>query len=280
MSAVSIATKFISLIFAGSIILVLFKRVKVLKKYGLISMLYLVLISILLAAPTLLLLFDLKTSDMVLLILVQSFILLLGIAHVLQSPAALPWYKEQSFIIQILFILCIVFLAYFFSDLSLSYIVHPKLRLLWFLSLLWFVVPSLLNETVNLLMKVPPRQFKKWVYPLNEKIADPTDEELKDPLVVSFVFRKNAQHEEVTTFRVKAPVGMQLGRLFYFFINDYNERHPGSRISYADENGEPHGWVFMKIRNKLLGLKSVADPEGSITSNDIRENDELICSRI
>jgi hypothetical protein len=157
MNVASIAMKFASVFFAGSIFFILFKRVKILKKYGVISLIYVLLLSILLATPTLFLLFNLNISDIGLLILAQVFILVLGIAHVVLNHSAIPWYKDQPFKFQVLFILCILLLSYFFSDLSLSFIVSPKLRLVWFLSLLWFVVPTLLNETVNQLLLVPQR---------------------------------------------------------------------------------------------------------------------------
>lgn len=280
MNVASIAMKFVSVFFAGSLFFILFKRVKVLKKHGVISLIYVLLLSILLATPTLFLLFDLTISDIALLLLAQVFILIMGIVHILLNPLAIPWYKDQPFKFQVLFIICILFLSYFFSDLSLSFIVNPQLRLVWFLSLLWFVVPSLLNETVNQLLRVPPKVYKKWVYPLNERIDDPSDEELANPIVISFVFSKNEQAVEVTTFRAKAPVGMNLGKLFYFFINDYNDRHPESRIAFFNSEGEPYGWIFLKIKNKLFGLKDAIDPETSIYSNNIKENDVIICKRI
>ena len=280
MSTMGIATKLISLFVAGGIFLMLYKRVKVLKKYGLISLAYLLLSSILLAFPTLLLMVDLAIGDLWILLIAQTFILLVGVVHLLQNPAMLPWYKDQAFKVQILFLACIIFLAYFFSDLSLSFLVNPKLRIVWYLSLLWFIIPSLLNETVNLLLKVPPREYKKWTYPINERVDDPSDEELDNPLVIGFVFKKNEQSKTSTSFKAKAPVGMQLGRLFYFFINDYNSRHPESQISYVNQEGEPYGWVFMKAGKKLFGNKKAMDPDDSIYGNNIRENDELFCNRV
>ncbi len=280
MSFEYIAMKLASLISAGTILLILYRRLKVFKRYGLISLIYALLISVVLATPTLFLLFDLNISDIYLLLMAQFFILLMGVTHILLNPSAIPWFKDQPFKIQILYILCILLLSYFFSDLSLSYIVNPKLRLVWFLSLIWFVVPFLLNETVNQLLLVPPKVYKQWFYPLNERIDDPSDDELANPIVISFVFKKNEQTDEITTFRAKAPVGMTLGKLFYFFINDYNDRHPESRITFLNKEGEPQGWVFLKIKNKFLGSKDAIDPTSSIYSNNIKENDVLICSKI
>jgi len=86
--------------------------------------------------------------------------------------------------------------------------------------------------------------------------------------------------QELTTFRAKAPVGMTLGRLFYFFINDYNSRHPEEPISYTNEKNEADPWVFFKVKNKLFRINEALDQDSSIASNNIRENDVLVCKRV
>mgnify|MGYP001294781377 CR=1 FL=1 len=280
MNATGIALKVASLVFAGGIFMILFKRIKVLKRYGIASIVYVLLISILLALPTLLNLFKFNLSNILLLVCAQVFILFLGILHVMLTPATLPWYKDQPFNMKLMFVICILFLAYFFSNLSLSFLVSHDLQIVWYLSLLWFLIPILLNQTVEALLQVPPKIFKQWYYPLNQNIDDPSDEELENPIVISFIFPKNEESPEQTTFRAKAPVGMKLSRLFYFFINDYNSRHPEGTISFLDSNRAPYGWIFMKVKNKFFNLKDGMDPDISIYANEIRENDVLICKRI
>lgn len=76
-------------------------------------MLYVLLISMLLAIPTLLNLFELNIRDILLLVFAQVFILLLGILHVSTTKSTLPWYRDQSFSMQLLFVICILLLAYF-----------------------------------------------------------------------------------------------------------------------------------------------------------------------
>jgi hypothetical protein len=280
MSSASIALKVASLVFTGGIFIILIKRIKALKKYGLASILYILMISILLAFPTLFNLFKLNFGEILLLVFAQAFILIIGILHVILIPATLPWYKIQPFNLQLLFIICILFLAFFFSNLSLSELQEQQFPLVWYLSLLWFLIPVLIDKTVDEYLKVPQKVFKLWYYPIEQNIEDPSDEELENPVVISFIFKKNAISSELTTFRAKAPVGMQVGRLFYFFINDYNGRHPEGAISYVDENNEPFGWIFKKVRNSFLGLKEVIDPDSTIYSNEIRENVLLYCQRI
>ncbi len=280
MNSTSIALKLGSLVFSGGILIILFKKIKVLKKYGLASIIYILLISLLLAFPTLFNLFGLSFSEILLLVLAQVFILIVGILHVVFAHTALPWYKDQPFNLKLLFIISILFLAFFFSNLSLSDLQKQQLPLVWYLSLLWFLIPVLLNKTVEELLKVPPKEYKLWFYPVDQNIDDPSDEELENPVVISFIFKKNEFGNELTTFRAKAPVAMKVGRLFYFFINDYNGRHPEGSISYVDNNHEPFGWIFKKVRSRLFGLKEVIDPDNSVYSNEIKENDLIYCRRI
>jgi hypothetical protein len=280
MSPTSIALKVACLIFSGGIFMILIKKINSLKKYGWITLFCILLVSILLAFPTLFNLFGFNFSEIILLICAQLFILLIGILYIKFIPVMLPWFKIQPFNLQLLFAISIIFLAFFMSSLSLSDMQKQQLPLIWYLSLLWFFIPVLLNKTIDELIKVPPKVFKLWYYPVDQNVEDPSDDELENPVVISFIFKKNNESSELTTFRAKAPVNMNVGRLFYFFINDYNDRHPEAAISYLDENHVPYGWIFKKVRIKLLGLKEVIDPDSSIYSNEIRENDLLYCRRI
>lgn len=280
MSVASLTMKIASLVFTGGLFFILFKRIKVFKKYGLLSIIYALLIAVLLSLPSLLNLFELKLSDILLIVVAQVFIFAVGVIYVKLTPSTLPWYKMQQFGTQVLFIACILLLAFFFSNMSMSFLIDPKLHFIWYISLLWFVIPVLLKQTTEALLLVPPKVFKLWYYPQETHIDDPSDEELENPIVISFIFQKNNSSNQVTTFRAKAPVGMQLGRLFYFFINDYNSRHPEGTISFIDTSGQPNGWVFFKLKSKFFNMKKSLDPGVSIYSNDIKENDILICDRI
>ncbi|MBN2738651.1 MAG: hypothetical protein JXR70_16840 [Spirochaetales bacterium] len=280
MSETSLALKIGSLILGLGVYLVLFKKVKGLKKYGLPSLFYVVLASLILSLSTLLAFFSSTASEIKLLVFGQLFIIFCGILHLVIATRALPWYREQLFAVKIGFVFCILLFAYFFSNLSFSFLVSTPAQFVWHLSLLWFLVPILLNQSIICLLEVPPKKFKKWEYPVNEYIDDPSDEEMENPVVISFVFQKNMHDPELTTFRAKAPVGMALGRLFYFFVNDYNSMNPESAISYINESNEPDQWIFFKVRSKLFRLKEALDPDDSIYHSNIRENDVLICNRV
>ncbi len=280
MSGTSLALKIGSLVLGLGTFFILFKKVKGLKRYGISSLFYVLLVSLFLSSTTLSLFLQPMIGEMAALLFAQFIIVAIGTLHVLFASKMLPWYTGQGFNMQIVFIICILLFGYFFSNICFTFFVGTNIAIVWYLSLLWFFVPVLLNQTITKLLEVPPKQFKQWVYPLNQTIPDPSDEEMENPVVISFEFNKNTDSGHATTFRAKAPVGMSLGRLFYFFINDYNSRHPEGTIRFIDEKNVPYPWTFFKIKNKLFGIKTALDPDDSIYNSDIRENDVLICNRV
>ena len=209
MSGPSLALKIGTLIVGAGILLTLFKKVKKLKKFGLVGLLYVLLASLILGSTSLLLLANTSTDEGMLLIFVQSLIVLAGIAHVLISPLVFPVFREQKFVIRLIFDICILLFGFFFQNLVFDFLVDPAIpKYVWYLALLWFLVPILLNQSIVILMQIPQREYKKWQYPIGASIDDPSDEEMENPVVISFVFQKNKENPESTTFRAKAPVNM------------------------------------------------------------------------
>lgn len=280
MSGTSLALKIGSLVIGLGIFLAIAKKLKGLKKFGIAGLIYTLLTSILLAVPALFVFFDIGLSEPTLLIASQIFIVILGVLHVKLAKNTIDWYPSRSLSMKIVFIIGFLLFGFLLSNICFTYLSSPTLPLVWYLSLLWFLVPVLLNEAIEKLAGMPDKEFQTWQYPVNQNIEDPSDAELDNPIVISFVFYKNSVSKELATFRAKAPAGMTLGRLFYFFINDYNSRHPEGPISFVNENNEPDPWVFFKKKNKLLGLKEALDQSISISSNNIKENDVLLCKRV
>ena len=280
MSGTSLALKIGSLIAGFGILLAIVKKLKGLKRFGLAGILYILSTSFLLAVPALFVYFKLGIEESYLLILSQLFIVILGILHVSLASNTLEWYADLKFGMQIVFIIVFLLFGFFLSNIIFSFLASPSLPFMWYISLLWFLVPVLLNETIIKLAGMPRKEFKTWQYPLDQNIEDPSDKELENPIVISFLFMKSKLGQELTTFRAKAPVGMTLGRLFYFFINDYNSRHPEEPISYTNEKNEADPWVFFKVKNKLFRINEALDQDSSIASNNIRENDVLVCKRV
>ncbi|QXP59302.1 TssN family type VI secretion system protein [Olleya sp. HaHaR_3_96] len=142
-----------------------------------------------------------------------------------------------------------------------------------------FMVPYLVYKLYEFSLLIPVPEYKNWFYPLEVDVKEPTQKELQNPLVISFEFQKNQNLADVTNFRVKAPENMEFGKLFYFFINDYNERHPESKIDFIDYNSqEPHGWIFYRKPSWIKSLKHI-NYSKTVIANDIREDYVIVCQR-
>ena len=146
-------------------------------------------------------------------------------------------------------------------------------------SLLLFVIPFLVYHTFDKAISIPPKIIKEWYYPVDREIEEPDDSKLKNLLVISFEFQKKTNDEHITNFRAKAPSDMEFGQLFYYFINDYNERHPNSKIQFINGSGEPQGWIFYKKPNWRSVMTRYINADKSIYNNHIKENDVIICAR-
>ena len=157
-----------------------------------------------------------------------------------------------------------------------NYYVFVKINLL---SVLFFIVPILFYTTYSLYMDIPVKVLRKWQYPVDKHIDDPTDREMDSPLVMGFEFKKKAIDENMTTFRAKAPKEMIFGKLFYYFINDYNDRNPNEKIEYLDENNNPHNWIFYHKPNWFGSIRYI-DPDDTNSLNFIKENSVIVCKRV
>lgn len=279
MNGANLALKIGSLVLGTGIFLILFKTIKGVKEHGLATFLYIISVSLCLSLPAFLLFLKESFSETALLIFTQLLIFMAGILHIRLSDKVLPWHAKIDFPGQLLFTVCILIFAYFFSNVIFTFLVYSQVEFVWHLSLIWMLPPVFLNQAIEKVLQLPQKEYKKWQYPVNAFIEDPTDEEMANPVVISFVFQKNAGLEDRTIFRAKAPTGMALGRLFYFFINDYNGRHSENAISFFNQNNEPEQWVFFKKKG-FFQKKEAMDPDETINNNHIRENNVVLCHRV
>jgi hypothetical protein len=147
-------------------------------------------------------------------------------------------------------------------------------------STILFMIPTLFVKLYEFAMIIVLPIYDSWVFPFNKNIKDPTKEELINPRVISFEFKKEKNDTDITNFRVKAPRGMEFGKLFYFFIIDYNERHPESRIEAVEEKTEqPSAWVFYFKTNWYSSIKHI-NFNHTVAANSIKEDAVIICRRV
>lgn len=212
-------------------------------------------------------------------ILLGTWLLLLGILHVLFLKNLLPWVNEESFNSEILFSMLNALIGGVFMQLTFQFIDFTFYIGINLTTLLLFILPYIFYGVIRRYLNIPVKILRKWYYPLDKHVEDPSDREMEMPLIVGFEFKKKNDDKNMTTFRAKAPKEMAFGKLFYYFINDYNHRNPDEKIEFLDEKEKPLAWIFY-FKPKMFSKNRYIDPEETNSFNLIRENSVIVCKRV
>ncbi len=255
------------------------KKVKEVKPFRKKNLIYCIILGLGIGVATLFAYTGLKNFSLYFFIFLQVWLLSLGIIHSHFINKILPWFPGSSFWWQLLFNLMIACVGSILMLFALTALHLSDQYCIMMSSITWFFIPFFFIKSLYRFMSIPKRNLKNWLYPLNETIPPPTDPEMANPVIISFEFQKRNSDPEKTVFRAKAPLAMQMGRLFYYFINDYNERHPGTPIEIASEENKPYGWVYHFKRKWSLKTKYL-DPDATISENQVRENSVIVCRRV
>jgi hypothetical protein len=183
---------------------------------------------------------------------------------------------EVFFALSVVFFTIVVFssLQYFSSKQGTSFLFYPMM-----LSAVAFFVPMLVWYSFDAAYKIPAPVYTTWYYPIGSTIDLPPDNPKEKLLVIGFELAKKSADIKRTYFRAKSPEGLELGELYYHFINDYNELHPETPIEITNNDQEPYEWLF-RMKNKWYQYNSILDPTISIRDNGIRENTVILCDRV
>ncbi len=268
----------IALVILSIVILIIFVR-KVLK-YKAFTISYWVIAASLLALSIVPFFFADRISQKTAIIFSQSYILLLGIVNIVIIEYILPWYEEQKFRWKFVYTLIILLLSILLLTFGMDKLIGlsifiPEL----FASLIWFLLPLVILEMVVSYLRIPKQRYIQWFYPVDNPPGEPSDSELLNPIVISFVLKKRDKNDEELVFRSKAPMRMELGKLFYYFINDYNAKNPNSTIKYLDDEGQAYSWNLVKKKNSIFSARAGIDPYSSVQENKLVENDIILCFR-
>lgn len=220
-------------------------------------------------------------SKFVLFIIFQILFLCLGIIHVNTLPKYNKWSTDDSFWLNLLFSFAIVLGGAICFIIAYRYFDKDGLDIFMTTSGLFFLVPLFVRETFLKAIAIPPKIYKLWYYPVHQKVEPiPDESKLKNLLIISFEFKKQESDEYYTNFRAKAPVDMDSGELFYYFVNDYNIKHPQGKIEYINKkSGQPYGWIFYKKPKWYTIVTRYINMDKTIFINNIHENDIIVCSR-
>jgi len=149
----------------------------------------------------------------------------------------------------------------------------------YFLTAAAFAVPTSFFALFKYSVSIPVKLYTKWYYPLGNKYETPKHYELKNMIVLNFMFYKSTQAGNMTSFKAKAPKNMEFGRLFFFFINDYNVKKTHTKIELTDKSGDPYGWYFYS-KPKWYGASKHIDSELTVEENNLNDGDIVVCQRI
>jgi hypothetical protein len=205
-----------------------------------------------------------------------AWMLIIGILHLWLFEKIIPLENKNGG--RILFTIAACCFGYVLFILSFKVFFKAPFPRLFFLPAFFFIVPTFVIIAFNYFEMIPVKVYKVWLFPAPGTLADPSDSEMTDPLIVNFEIRKQSSDDH-TVFKAKAPRSMKLGRLFYFFIMDYNSRHPDNPIVISGGENEPFKWSFCLSAGLLAGKRRL-DPEMSVSKNGIKENASVICERI
>ncbi len=244
------------------------------------SVVYLLAVACLIAALGLLGYAPIFSRPVVSFIAYQLLFLAAGILHVYYLPKVVTWAAgDNVFLPKAIFTFVIAIIGFVLFIMVFKWINREGYHYIAGSSIAFFIIPLFVYQTFLQAIAMPPKIFKEWFYPVNTEVQDPDEDKLKNMLVISFEFQKNLNDKHFTNFRAKAPRDMEFGQLFYYFINDYNERHPNSKIAFGDDSNEAYGWIFYKKQRWYTVNTFYIDPEKTFYANRVRENDVIVCRR-
>lgn len=221
-------------------------------------------------------LFSTYTSNF---IFMQVIFLLLGILHLYAMQQKLPWGKEGAFWADFLFTFLVNLVGAICFLMVYRIVNREGMEWLMTASTLFFIIPLFVLYTFRAAMEIPPKLMKQWYYPVHQPLEEPDEHKLKNMLLISFEFHKAPGDTYFTNFRAKAPADMELRLLFYYFINDYNDRHPQGKIQYINGQGEAFGWMFYKKPKWYTIFTKYLDADKTVFINRVKENDVIVCAR-
>jgi hypothetical protein len=210
-------------------------------------------------------------------IVAQVWLLLVGVLHI--------WLFEKFFKLEqgnmgkILFTMAILFFGYGLVTMSFKVYYHSPFPRLYFLPAFFFLAPTFVLIAFNYFVKIPVKVHKLWDFPTPGSIPDPKDSEMADLIILNFEIRRLHEDLTRTVFKAKAPKTMALGRLFYFFIGDYNSRNPNNPILINESDNKLYKWSFYRNAGIFTG-KVHLDADKTIAENRIKENASIICERL
>jgi hypothetical protein len=213
-------------------------------------------------------------------ITIQLLCVLLGILHIRSMPRYLKWTgSRKTFWLEVMYTIVISAFGYMAFVLVFKWVNKDGYHWLMGSCIVWVLITRFIYHTFKKSIDIPVKIYSQWYYPLHEEMEDPDEEKMKHLILITFMFQKKTTDTFFTNFSAKAPVDMEFGQLFYYFINDYNDRYPNGKIQYVNERGEAFGWTFYRKPKWYEISTRYVDVEKTFFANRIRQNDVIVCIR-
>lgn len=209
----------------------------------------------------------------------QLAFFVLGIVHVYVYRLYLNKFEQKSIWMEMFFALIMALCASLPLILVFTIAKGSLYAYNMALSVLVFIVPTLIYTLFESAVSIPPKRYETWLFPEGDAFPPPDDSEFRDVVLLTCLFYKNPKSDMRTEFTAKAPVRMDFDRVFYHFVNDYNLRNPDGPISLVDENGERQHWIFY-AKSSFWGFVRFITPRFTLYMNGIRDNCTIICQRV
>jgi hypothetical protein len=202
------------------------------------------------------------------------WMLIIGILH--------TWLYERFFVPdfkgKILFTLVLFFFGYSLVFLLYKLVIKDPFPWIFLSPGFCFLAPVFIVIAFDHFNDIPVRVFRAWNFPPPGTLSDPNDSEMADPIIINFEIRKGI-NDDCTVFKAKAPKGLTLGRLFYYFIMDYNSRYPDNPVLINEGENSYFKWTFL-MTGSIFSGKVYPDPDLTISDNKIKENSSITCERV
>jgi len=146
---------------------------------------------------------------------------------------------------------------------------------------LWFLVPLFYAFSRKLFLKIPSPFYKSWVVE-----RDLNDDEYWDNvdtfslMQVTVKIKRSPGDPDYSSFSVKLPKDVTLGRWFNRFVEDQNIRFPNKAIEIENVD-QQYGWIFYTSRWISAPIfTKMLDFDNDVGSNKLRNKSTLYIRRV
>ena len=99
-------------------------------------------------------------------------------------------------------------------------------------------------------------------------------------MVLNVELSKNSEDQQRFIVKAKAlATGITVGDWFHRVADDYNHKNLNATIKLLDSGNEPYYWIFY-IKRSFFSIRKYIDFEHDIITNNINENETVICKRV